>query len=131
MSGKDFAATCLVPALLAFLLCVASYPSWSQQATSDVTIRVVADQTDGTLPPIWNYFGYDEPNYTYAPNGKKLLGELATLNSQPTITLEQCLMMSRASLELRGRESLSLSRREEAQSSSILMLRDVGLAFTK
>ena len=31
------------------------------------------------MSPIWNYFGYDEPNYTYAPNGKKLLGELAAL----------------------------------------------------
>ena len=33
--------------------------------------------------PIWNYFGYDEPNYTYAPNGKKLLGELAALSPVP------------------------------------------------
>ncbi len=33
--------------------------------------------------PIWNYFGYDEPNYTYSPNGKKLLGELATLSPAP------------------------------------------------
>ncbi|HKV62738.1 MAG TPA: hypothetical protein VJO16_12540 [Candidatus Acidoferrum sp.] len=33
--------------------------------------------------PIWNYFGYDEPNYTYAPNGSKLLGELAALSPAP------------------------------------------------
>jgi xylan 1,4-beta-xylosidase len=33
--------------------------------------------------PIWNYFGYDEPNYTYAPNGKKLLSELAALSPAP------------------------------------------------
>src|SRR3989440_8854242 len=33
--------------------------------------------------PIWNYFGYDEPNYTYSSNGKKLLGELATLSPKP------------------------------------------------
>jgi hypothetical protein len=32
--------------------------------------------------PIWNYFGYDEPNYTYAANGQKLLGELAALSPQ-------------------------------------------------
>lgn len=30
--------------------------------------------------PIWNDFGADEPNYLYAPNGKKLLGELAALS---------------------------------------------------
>ena len=33
--------------------------------------------------PIWNYFGYDEPNYTYSSNGKKLLGELAALSPKP------------------------------------------------
>jgi xylan 1,4-beta-xylosidase len=33
--------------------------------------------------PVWSYFGYDEPNYTYAPNGKKLLGELAALSRAP------------------------------------------------
>jgi len=48
-----------------------------------VNIRVRADQSDGTLSPVWNYFGYDEPNYTYAPNGKKLLGELAALDAAP------------------------------------------------
>jgi len=35
------------------------------------------------MPPVWNYFGYDEPNYTYAPNGRRLLGELAALGSGP------------------------------------------------
>lgn len=48
-----------------------------------VEIQVHADQTDGELSPIWNYFGYDEPNYTYAANGKKLLGELAALSPAP------------------------------------------------
>jgi len=44
---------------------------------------VHADQPDGSLPPIWTFFGYDEPNYTYTPNGKKLLSELSALNSAP------------------------------------------------
>ena len=35
------------------------------------------------MRPIWNYWGYDEPNYTYAANGKKLLGELAALSPVP------------------------------------------------
>lgn len=46
-------------------------------------IRVFDDRPDGALPPIWNYFGYDEPNYTYAPNGQKLLRELAALSPEP------------------------------------------------
>ena len=54
-----------------------------QQTAPNVNIQIHADQPDGLLPPIWNYFGYDEPNYTYAPNGKKLLGELAALSPVP------------------------------------------------
>lgn len=54
-----------------------------QQKTNDVSINVDFRQSGGHLSPVWNYFGYDEPNYTYAPNGKKLLGELAALNASP------------------------------------------------
>ena len=42
-----------------------------------------ANKDIGPLKPIWKYFGYDEPNYTYAPNGKKLVGELAALGQGP------------------------------------------------
>ena len=60
---------------------------WSQQSSPSATIhaeiKVQYDQAEGALPPIWNYFGYDEPNYTYAPNGRKLLGELAALDPAP------------------------------------------------
>jgi len=68
------AATCLLA------LCSACR---GQQGAETVTIRVHADQTDGVLRPIWNYWGYDEPNYTYAANGKKLLRELAALSPEP------------------------------------------------
>jgi xylan 1,4-beta-xylosidase len=60
---------------------------WPQESSStanihaDITVKF--DHVEGALPPIWNYFGYDEPNYTYAPNGKKLLGELASLDGAP------------------------------------------------
>jgi xylan 1,4-beta-xylosidase len=48
-----------------------------------VTINVDASQTLGPFQPIWNYFGYDEPNYTYTKNGRKLVGELASLSYAP------------------------------------------------
>ncbi len=35
------------------------------------------------LNPFWACFGYDEPNYTYMRDGKKLLGELAALSPVP------------------------------------------------
>jgi xylan 1,4-beta-xylosidase len=56
---------------------------WPQQPPNSVNIQVDFDQPDGPFPPIWNNFGYDEPNYSYAPNGKKLLGELAALSPVP------------------------------------------------
>jgi xylan 1,4-beta-xylosidase len=48
-----------------------------------ITISVHAAQPAGPYTPIWNYFGADEPNYVYAPNGKKLLGELSALSPVP------------------------------------------------
>ncbi len=48
-----------------------------------VSIQVHAGQLIGPYTPIWNYFGADEPNYLYAPHGKKLLGELAALSPVP------------------------------------------------
>jgi xylan 1,4-beta-xylosidase len=60
-----------------------SYCSWSQQTPDGVNIRVHADQPNGTVAPIWNFFGYDEPNHTYAPDGKKLLREMAALSPTP------------------------------------------------
>lgn len=67
----------------ASLLILVSQFSASQDSSQDVQIHVYADQHQGTLSSVWNYFGYDEPNYTYAPNGKKLLSELAALDASP------------------------------------------------
>jgi xylan 1,4-beta-xylosidase len=44
-----------------------------------VTIRVDAARERGPLPPIWRFFGADEPNYAYMKDGRKLLGELGRL----------------------------------------------------
>jgi xylan 1,4-beta-xylosidase len=60
-----------------------SSPTVPQDNPQPVTIQVNYDKPDGSFPPIWSFFGYDEPNYTYAPNGKKLLRELAALSPQP------------------------------------------------
>jgi xylan 1,4-beta-xylosidase len=48
-----------------------------------VRIEVKADRPTAPWQPTWNYFGYDEPNYTYAPNGEKLLAELARASATP------------------------------------------------
>jgi xylan 1,4-beta-xylosidase len=52
-------------------------------AQNAVTIRVNAAETVGPFKPINAYFGYDEPNYTYMQNGRKLVGELAAMSAAP------------------------------------------------
>ena len=51
-------------------------------AQEDVTIKVDAAATIGPYKPISGYFGYDEPNFTYAPNGRKLVGELGSVSGK-------------------------------------------------
>lgn len=46
-------------------------------------IKVDLSQKRGPLKPIWAFFGYDEPNYTYMKDGKKLLTELSQLSAVP------------------------------------------------
>jgi xylan 1,4-beta-xylosidase len=53
-------------------------------AAQPVSITVHANETEGPFRPIFRYFGYDEPNYTYAANGRKLVGELAAVSAAPT-----------------------------------------------
>ncbi len=77
---KMFFRRLLSVVMLVFL----TIPSgWPQKNSESVKIQADFDQIDGSFPPIWNFFGYDEPNYSYAPNGKKLLGELAALSPVP------------------------------------------------
>jgi xylan 1,4-beta-xylosidase len=54
-----------------------------QETAPTVDVRVDISRSQESFRPIWNFFGYDEPNYTYAPNGKKLLGEIAALSPAP------------------------------------------------
>lgn len=48
-----------------------------------VAITVDVAKQLGPMQPLWAYFGYDEPNYTYMPDGQKLLTELAALSPVP------------------------------------------------
>ena len=48
-----------------------------------VSIEVDTSTTLGEMSPMWAWFGYDEPNYTYTGNGKKLLSALAAASPVP------------------------------------------------
>jgi len=72
--------SCLVPLILILLAGTFTAP---QDVPRELSVQVDINRTEGTVAPVWGFFGYDEPNYTYAPNGKKLLLELAALSPQP------------------------------------------------
>jgi xylan 1,4-beta-xylosidase len=66
-------------------------PSTAQEA---VTIRVDGSAKIGPYKPIYAYFGYDEPNYTYMKHGRKLVGELAQLSPVPTYIRAHSLLVT-------------------------------------
>jgi len=68
-------------ALLASLLLAAGLTG--AEGPPAVTIYVNARKQEQSFPQVWNFFGYDEPNYTYAPNGRKLLAEIGALSATP------------------------------------------------
>ena len=68
--------------LVAIAALPAALPAIAQTA-KPVTITVHADQGNRPYTPIWNFFGADEPNFTYAANGQKLLHELSALSPVP------------------------------------------------
>lgn len=67
----------LIPALFCLYTLTALF------GQSPVSIGVDASHKTGAFKPSWAYFGYDEPNYTYAKDGKKLIGELGALSRTP------------------------------------------------
>jgi xylan 1,4-beta-xylosidase len=51
--------------------------------TGAVSLEVDATSRGQPITPIWTWFGYDEPNYTYQPHGRQLLNDLAALGPGP------------------------------------------------
>jgi xylan 1,4-beta-xylosidase len=80
MQRRDFLKA---TGLAAGALCLTDPAMPADRESRTVAIRVRADRERGEVRPIWRFFGYDEANYTYAPDGKKLLSEIAALKPQP------------------------------------------------
>jgi xylan 1,4-beta-xylosidase len=59
-----------------------------------VAIHVDAGKKLGPLKPIWSFFGYDEPNYTYMKDGKKLLSEISALSRVPVYVRAHSLLVT-------------------------------------
>jgi len=67
-----------------------SHQLFSQSASIDVDFS----KKTGQMSPVWAWFGYDEPNYTYMKDGKKLLSELAELSPVPVYVRTHSLLVS-------------------------------------
>ena len=76
--------------LIGMHLCICK--GMSQNNTS--AIRIDASEALGPMNPIWAWWGYDEPNYTYMNDGKKLLSEIAALSPVPVYVRTHSLLVT-------------------------------------
>lgn len=68
--------------ILIILLCLQQF-STAQRVVEPIVLTVDATKEIGNLDPIWAWFGYDEPNYSYMKDGQKLLTEISALSPVP------------------------------------------------
>jgi xylan 1,4-beta-xylosidase len=80
--------------LLSALCLAASAQLCLAAPSAPVKLSIDATRLQGPMTPIWAWFGYDEPNYTTAPNGKKLLTDIAALSPVPVYVRAHNLMTS-------------------------------------
>ncbi len=66
----------------------------SEAGPGSVRIKVDLAQKEGEMEPVWAWFGYDEPNYTYMKDGRKLLSEIAALSYTPVYVRTHNLLTS-------------------------------------
>lgn len=59
-----------------------------------VNIAVNFSASVEPMKPLWTWFGYDEPNYTYMKDGKKLLTEIAAASPVPVFVRAHSLLVT-------------------------------------
>ncbi|UEG52503.1 beta-xylosidase [Mucilaginibacter daejeonensis] len=79
---------------LTLLLCLLAASVGFAQTAPPASIEVDLTRSQGAMRPIWAWFGYDEPNYTYMKDGKKLLTEIATFSKVPVYVRAHNLLTS-------------------------------------
>ncbi len=72
----------------------ATVPAHSQDILKQAVITVDLNKEIAPMRPVWAWFGYDEPNYTYMKDGKKLLTEIAKLSPVPVYVRAHSLLVS-------------------------------------
>lgn len=69
-------------------------PAQAQQSTNQAKIKIDISKPIAPMQPIWAWFGYDEPNYTYMKDGKKLLSRIAAMSPVPVYVRAHNLLTS-------------------------------------
>lgn len=74
------------------LLCQLRLQAGSSSKGDAVTIQVDAGAPAAALRHVWQYFGYDECNYTTSPHARKLMATLASINPEPVYLRQHFLL---------------------------------------
>lgn len=88
---KFFCSAYLIFVLLLFFYNVEAK---NTPKVEQVSINVNFDKEIGPMYPAWAWFGYDEPNYTYMKDGKKLLTEISQLSPVPVYVRAHSLLVT-------------------------------------
>jgi xylan 1,4-beta-xylosidase len=83
--------------LVSFLVLAAGLPydrAVEAAGTQPVILEVNLGQPVGALRHVWAWFGYDEPNYTYTEDGRKLLSQVAAAFAVPVYVRAHNLLTS-------------------------------------
>lgn len=83
-----------LPVLLTAALLPAQTSPAQQTGLDTISIGVDLDRPVGELRHIWAWFGYDEPNYTYMPDGRKLLSQIEAAMPVPVYVRAHNLLTS-------------------------------------
>ena len=84
----------LIGIVLSSVLALAAISGAASAPSDVVSIYVDATQKGDPLKHVWQYYGYDECNYTTAPDCLDLMKTVAQINAHPTYLREHFLLNS-------------------------------------
>lgn len=81
--------------LVFFLLILGFFESVNvSHAQTRADIKINFDKKIAEMKPVWAWFGYDEPNFTYMKDGQKLLTDISNLSPVPVYVRAHNLLTS-------------------------------------
>lgn len=87
---------CKIKKVLSVLCFLGVWMGQTNAQSNQDTVRIEVDFAieKGSMKPIWAWWGYDEPNYTYMKDGRKLLCEIAELSPVPVFVRAHSLLVT-------------------------------------